>query len=109
MSFDLMIPVMAEYGSSGVWALTKNPSGLFRHGMIEHSQLNMPSKLGERFEQWIHEYEEKNLNNTLNTDRFNAEGLELARLLKAFLGPDTYVEYQGESKDGGLLKSVIIE
>lgn len=104
-----MIPVMAEYGSSGVWALTKNPSGLFRHGMIEHSQLNMPMKLRERFEQWIHEYEEKNLNNTLNTDRFNAEGLELARLLKAFLGPDTYVEYQGESKGGGLLKSVIIE
>lgn len=104
-----MIRVMAEYGSSGVWGFSKNPSGLFKHGMMEHSELHMPRELQERFERWIQEYETKNLNGTLNMDTFNAEGLERARLLKTFLGPDTYVEYQGEAKDGGLLKSIIID
>lgn len=77
--------------------------------MMEHRELHMPRKLRERFERWIQEYETKNLNDTLNRETFNAAGLELARLLKTFLGPNQYVEYQSEAKDGGLLSSVIFE
>src|SRR5437867_1069892 len=46
--------VMAEYGSSGIWAIgNKAP---FRHGMVEHSALQLPPEICDRFVKWIQTY-----------------------------------------------------
>ena len=86
MRSALMIRVMAEYGSSGVWGFSKNPSGLFKHGMMEHSELHMPRELQERFERWIQEYETKNLNDTLTMDTFKCRGFRAGKASEGLSG-----------------------
>jgi hypothetical protein len=103
------IRVMADYGSSGIWGFSDNQSKAFRHGMLEHSDLKLPDTLCKQFEKWIHEYEKYNLEDKLNRKKFNENGLKLAKSLKDHLGEDVYVEFQGESKDGGVLESVLIQ
>ncbi len=71
--------------------------------------LKLPRELSDRFDAWIRIYEDQNPKNLLDTEAFNTEGMQLASLLKAFLGPNRHVEYQGEAKDGHLLPAVIIE
>ena len=104
----LKIRVMAEYGSSGIWGFSEKETGGWRHGMLEHRALKLPLELSDRFDRWILVYEDQNSKGLLDTAAFNAEGMELARLLKAFLGPTRHVEYQGEGNDG-LLAPVVIE
>jgi len=104
----LRIRVMAEYGSSGVWGYSAGNDGGFRHGMIEHVELGLPPDLSRRLASWIEQYEEHNLAGTLDTTAFNAEGHLLATLLKAHLGPERHVEFQGEAPDGGLLRTIVI-
>lgn len=58
---------------------------------------------------WILIYEDRNPKDLLDTEAFNAEGMQLAKRLKAFLGPNRHVEYQGEDKEGRLLPAVIVE
>lgn len=105
---SLKIRVMAEYGSSGIWGFSEKETGGWRHGMLEHSALKLPRELSDRFDRWILVYEDQNSEGLLDTEAFNAEGMQLARLLKAFLGPTRHVEYQGEGNDG-LLAPVVIE
>jgi hypothetical protein len=105
---SLKIRVMAEYGSSGIWGFSEKETGGWRHGMLEHRALKLPRELSDRFDQWILVYEDQHPKDLLDTAAFNAEGMQLARLLKAFLGPTRYVEYQGEGNDG-LLAPVVIE
>ena len=108
MKQKLKLRVMAEYASSGIWGFSEKQSGAFRHGMIEHSDLKLPKELRERFEKWISEYTKNNLSNELDTNAFNTEGRELAKLLKEHMGPEQYVEYQGETDDGDLLNAEVI-
>ncbi|MDD5059454.1 MAG: hypothetical protein PHQ60_16475 [Sideroxydans sp.] len=105
----LKIRVMAEYGSSGIWGFSEKGLGGWRHGMLEHRALKLPKELSDRFDAWIRIYEDQNPEGLLDTEAFNAEGMQLARLLKAFLGPNRHVEYQGEDKEGRLLQAIIIE
>lgn len=100
---------MAEYASSGIWGFSEKQSGAFRHGMIEHSDLKLPEELRERFNKWIGEYTDNNISNEIDTKAFNKEGRELAKLLKEHMGPEQYVEYQGEDEDGGLLSAEVID
>jgi hypothetical protein len=95
---DLQLRVMAEYCSSGIWVIGK--VGCFRHGMIEHSSLNLPPDLAQRFEQWIELYDENSATN-FNLDRFNNIGRGLAKDLKNYLGIES-VEFIPESIDGGI-------
>lgn len=106
---SLKIRVMAEYGSSGIWGFSEKGAGGWRHGMLEHGALKLPKDLSDRFDRWILVYEDQNPKDLLDTEAFNAEGMQLARLLKAFLGPTRHVEYQGEGKDGSLLEAVVVE
>lgn len=96
----MKIRVMADYGSSGIWAFSDPPSKGFRHGMLEHHRLKLPKALSEAFDQWIQRYEDEALAGTFDVESFNAEGWRLATLLKAHLGPNRHVEYQGEGQDG---------
>lgn len=105
----LKIRVMAEYGSSGLWGFRDQDSGPFRHGMLEYSALGLPDDLCDGFRRWIQRYEDDNLSHRLDHAAFNAEGLRLASLLKRCLGTNQHVEYQGESPEGGLLPSVMVE
>lgn len=105
----MKIRVMADYGSSGIWAFSDPPSKGFRHGMLEHHRLKLPKALSEAFDLWIRRYEEENLKDMLDTDTFNAEGIRLATLLKQHLGPHRYVEFQGEDHDGSPMAAVVIE
>lgn len=100
--------VMAEYGSSGIWAFSDGTTGAFRHGMVEHVALGLPFELSQRFAAWIATYEDHRLADTLDVDAFNAEGLALANRLKAHLGSDIHVEFQGEAADGSLLVAIAI-
>jgi hypothetical protein len=86
---------MAEYGSSGIWVI--EPSGPFRHGMIEHRRLGLPKDLAARFEAWIESYW-RILDKSVPFDKpaFVAEGRELARALKRFVGADVRVVYASE-------------
>jgi len=100
---------MAEYGSSGIWGFSEKETGGWRHGMLEHRALKLPRELSDRFDAWILIYEDQNPKDLLDTEAFNAEGMQLSRLLKAFLGKNRHVEYQGVGKDGSLLEAVVVE
>lgn len=104
----MKIRVMAEYGSSGIWAFSDPPTKGFRHGMLEHHRLKLPKALSESFDLWIQRYEDNILQDRLDTGSFNAEGLRLATLLKQHLGPNRHVEFQGEDRDGSLLAAVVV-
>jgi hypothetical protein len=99
--------VMAEYASSGIWAI--GGKGPFRHGMVEHSSLKLPPETCDRFLKWIQTYEDALQGGLKNVQEFNATGLDLAKELKKHLGPNVYVEYQGERPDGGILEAVVID
>jgi hypothetical protein len=105
----MKIRVMAEYGSSGIWAFSDPPSKGFRHGMLEHHRLKLPKPLSDAFDLWIRRYEDENLKDGFDSESFNTEGLRLATLLKHHLGPNRHVEYQGEDSDGSALAAVVIE
>lgn len=100
--------VMAEYGSSGIWAVGQQ--GAFRHGAVGYSALRLPTSLSRRFEAWIESYDDRltfsdtvtTTNPAFDSEKFNAEGRLLAQALKAHVGPETYVEYLPELPDGGL-------
>ncbi len=100
---------MAEYGSSGLWGFRDSPQGPFRHAMLEYTALDLPDELRQGFARWIQRYEDENLSQQLDHEAFNAEGLRLARQLKDYLGTNCYIEYQGESADGGLLPSILLD
>ncbi len=105
----MKIRVMAEYGSSGIWAFSDPPSKGFRHGMLEHHRLKLPKPLSDAIDLWIQRYEDENPKDRLDAESFNAEGLRLATLLKQHLGPNRHVEYQGEERDGSASAAVVIE
>jgi len=85
--------VMADYGSSGIWAMQQ--IGVFRHGMLEHGDLRLPQELSQRFTRWIALYEQR-LEEPAQFDHetFNTEGRALAQALKHYVGSTTYVEFQ---------------
>lgn len=103
---------MAEYESSGIWVI--GHIGPFRHGMIGHSSLDLPPELSARFDRWITHYlacleddypDTKDgypelRDYTFDIATFNEEGRELARALKAHVGPECYVEFQPEAENG---------
>ena len=92
---------MADYGSSGIWALRQ--VGVFRHGMLEHGDLRLPEELSQRFRRWIEVYEQRLEGPAqFNHEIFNAEGRALAQALKHYVGSGTYVEFQSETAEGGL-------
>lgn len=102
---ELRLRVMAEYASSGIWVI--GAIGAFRHGMIEHTSLNLPTDLAEGFNNWIDWYYDRLDANgiTLDIERFNVEGMRLATELKAFLGSDVYVEFVPEDVSKGVGQS----
>jgi hypothetical protein len=97
---------MAEYGSSGIWAA--QAVGPFRHGMVGYAALRLPADLAARFGAWIEGYWRRR-EDAVEVERFNAEGLALARALKRHVGPGTEVVYAPEAADGGLSPEQIIE
>jgi hypothetical protein len=102
---DLKLRVVADYGSSGIWAV--GIVGMFRHGMLEHADLSLSNDLAQRFDRWIDLYESK-LSGEFDVDRFNHIGRELARDLKLNIGLG-YVEFIPELVTGGLSEVEIIE
>lgn len=105
---SLKIRVMAEYGSSGIWGFSEGGMGGWRHGMLAHYRLKLPLDISDRLDEWIRVYEDQCPKDLLDYEAFNEEGLKLARQIKAFLGPNRHVEYQGESPDG-ILPAVVID
>jgi hypothetical protein len=97
---------MAEYGSSGIWAVGR--VGMFRHGMLEHADLSLSDDLAQRFDRWIQLYEGQ-LSGEFDVDLFNHIGRELARDLKSHIGVLGYVEFIPELATGGLGEVEIIE
>jgi hypothetical protein len=104
----MKIRVMADYGSSGIWAFPDPPSKGFRHGMLEHHRLKLPKALGDAFDLWMQRYEDEAPNDLLDIESFNAEGLRLATLLKQHLGPHRHVEYQVEHEEGDSPSAVVV-
>jgi hypothetical protein len=105
----MKIRVMADYGSSGIWAFSDPPSKAFRHGMLEHHRLKLPKALSDAFDLWIQRYEDEAPKDGFDVNDFNAEGLHLATLLKQHLGQNRHVEYQGEGREGSVLAAVVVE
>lgn len=93
--------VLAEYGSSGIW--TRETNGV---GMVEHEEIHLPPELSQRFNHWIELYYSRlpperrgsafGESDPIPLDQFNAIGRNLARELKAFVGPDVIVQYVPE-------------
>ena len=99
-SSQLKLRVMADYGTSGIWA--DGATGSFRHGMIEHADLGLPAELAASFDAWIERYWERRQWSRLDSESFNRTGRELAVQLKAFLGWGTGVPFQAELWPAGL-------
>lgn len=104
MSNIAKIRVMAEYSSSGIWAIGGGPRP-FRHGMVAHGTLRLPSALARRFDDWIEAYETLD---DAGTPAFNQLGLQLATELKQLVGSGTYVEFVAEAAGGGLGETIVI-
>ena len=95
LQFPKTLRVMAEYGSSGIWVV--EPTGPFRHGMIEHQALRLPSELAGRFAAWIDDYwQVLDAPDQFDKSKFVATGRKLARDLKAFVGSEVRVLYAAE-------------
>jgi hypothetical protein len=92
--------VMADYGSSGIWA--DGEFGPFRHGMVRHSDLSLPPALAIAFDAWIERYWDRKAWSDLDTVSFNQDGRALAVRLKEFVGPSTVVAFQPELWPSGL-------
>jgi hypothetical protein len=91
---------MAEYCSSGIWVV--GTRGVWRHGMVKHATLGLPSELAVRFCRWIEQYTQQLEGAKLDVTAFNEEGRCLANALKAAMPPGTAVEFVPEKPDGGL-------
>ena len=100
MSSQLMLRVMADYGSSGIWAV--GDIGPFRHGMVAHTDLSLPPGLATAFDVWIERYWDRKQWSQSDNESFNQEGRALAVQLKAFAGGDTVVSFQSELWPTGL-------
>lgn len=98
--------VMSEYESSGIWAITS--IGPFRHGMIDYTELSLPSDLANRFDNWIGTYYGINKPD-FDIESFNETGRDLAQELKSFLGAEIYVEFQPRTIEGSLGDPEVIE
>ena len=91
---------MAEYSSSGLWAI--EPTGPFRHGMVSYEALDLPEELAQRFREWISRYWLRLDGKPFDVEAFNAMGRALAQELKQVVGPAVYVEFVPERPDGGI-------
>jgi hypothetical protein len=100
MSQQLVLRVMADFGSSGVWV--DEAIGPFRHGMTEHSDLSLPASLAAAFDAWIETYWDRKQWDASTVESFNDQGRSLARQLKAFMGASSVVSYQPEAWPTGL-------
>jgi len=99
--FPKCLRVMAEYGSSGIWVV--EPTGPFRHGMIEHRSLHLPEELAGSFRNWIDRYWKiLDAAEDFDTSAFNKEGRRLAQALKRHVGPKVMVLFVHEAEDGHL-------
>jgi hypothetical protein len=74
--------------------------------MIGHDDLGLPEDLAQQFAAWIDGYE---ADDTPDLPGFERAGLELARELKSFLGPQVYVEFEPEPINGVKQSAIIIE
>ena len=100
MSSQLKLRVMADYGTSGIWA--DGDIGPFRHGMVRHSDLSLPSDLSSAFDAWIDRYWARKQWGQSDNESFNQTGRALAIQLKAFVGEATVVSFQPELWPTGL-------
>ena len=100
MSTQTKLRVMADYGSSGIWA--DGDFGAFRHGMVEHIDLSLPPDLAASFEAWIERYWERKQWDQSDSESFNQAGRALAVRLKAFVGVNAVVAFQPELWPSGL-------
>jgi hypothetical protein len=91
---------MAEYGTSGIWA--DDPIGPFRHGMVRHSDLALPTELASAFDAWIDRYWSRKRWTLADNESFNQTGRTLAKQLKEFMGEATSVSFQPELWPRGL-------
>ena len=96
----MKLRVMADYGTSGIWA--DAAFGSFRHGMLAHSELSVPPDLASGFDAWIARYWERKHWGLIDTESFNEEGRALALRLKHFVGGDIAVTFQPEQWPSGL-------
>ncbi|NUO75737.1 MAG: hypothetical protein HOQ32_06955 [Lysobacter sp.] len=94
MTATAQLRVMADYGSSGIWA--DGDIGPFRHGMVRHADLSLPPELTVAFKRWIEGYWERKQWNQADNDAFNRTGRSLAAQLKAHVGDDVTVTFQPE-------------
>ena len=100
MSPQLKLRVMADYGTSGIWADGETPP--FRHGMVQHADLSLPTSLAAAFDAWIERYWDRKQWSQLDNESFNQEGRALAAQLKIFAGGSTIVSFQPELWPTGL-------
>jgi hypothetical protein len=104
----LKLLVLAEYGSSGIWQ-----GELRAIAMIEHEEIHLPLELSQRFNNWIEMYaarlpyphyplmDSSRKFDPIPLEQFNEIGRELARDLKAFMGPDVIVRYAARQRNIG--------
>lgn len=91
---------MADYGSSGIWA--DGAIGPFRHGMVKHADLSLPSELAAAFDAWIARYWSRKTWSQADNESFNQTGRALAAQLKSVVGEATVVSFQPELWPSGL-------
>lgn len=100
MSSTLELRVMADYGASGIWV--DGEMGPFRHGMLEHADLDLPADLSASFNAWIDAYWGRRQWSEADSESFNQTGRALAVRLKAHLGSRAAVSFQPEAWPSGL-------
>jgi hypothetical protein len=109
------IRVMADYCSSGVWAIClPGERGPFRHQMITHQTLGTPPELVSKIETWVADcslYFDTNRSVQTHHDRaeeLNSRGRALAGTLKQHVGPTCLVVFSPIKPGGGRMPDEVL-
>ncbi len=94
----LYLRVWPEWGSSGIWELAR-PLQPEAGKMVDYESLELPAGLRQDFEAWIEWFWDavpgSDTADAFDCRAFCVEGLQLAHRLKAVVGPDIHVEFEG--------------
>jgi hypothetical protein len=93
-NYEGFIRLAAEFRSTGLWLLDL-PRQKTYGTCIEARDLRLPANFQERLAKWCAEHGQTRPGTVQDFDyeNFGETGLQLARELKAHLGPTWYVEY----------------
>jgi len=96
LKYPRLYRIEFEWGASGIWGIPF-PGSVSLQGCYDPDDFKLPPDLSARLRAW-HDNIDCNYDPSVKEDSFDwdasgREGLAVAKLIKAYIGPDVYLEY----------------